>query len=324
VGYGLVVPGHRYVADVKVYDRAATDLRPLGDGTPIVELEGTDEIVSAAWRTTCGQHQDASATGATGGGAGGAAGAGGAGGAAGAAGSEPQDAGDADVPPRADAEGPVEAIEYATVHVRGCAELVATGDAAGLRISLDAALAGLACGDGPGQVSSFSASAPGVAAETAACGDAVVLEPLEPDRSAVVEVRAFETTRTTPSWSTRCFGVPRAGTTLDASCDPLSSQGTLAVDLGALFAGDAHCEGSGADAVEVISAALALPGAGPRVVTATSCAATLSFGSLERGSYVASVVSRLESGAPGPGAQCSGTVVPGEQSAMQCAKLPAP
>jgi hypothetical protein len=52
VGSSLVVPGHKYVAEIDAYDRI--DLQPLGPGSRTI-VDGSGTFVAPRWTTTCGR-----------------------------------------------------------------------------------------------------------------------------------------------------------------------------------------------------------------------------------------------------------------------------
>ncbi|MBN1606322.1 MAG: hypothetical protein JW940_06795 [Polyangiaceae bacterium] len=53
VGFGRVVDGHRYVADIEGYEQAR--LEPAAPGSPVMLDTKTQELVAPRWRTRCGQ-----------------------------------------------------------------------------------------------------------------------------------------------------------------------------------------------------------------------------------------------------------------------------
>jgi hypothetical protein len=53
VGFGRVVTGHRYVADIEGYEQ--TRLEPAAPGSPLMLDAKTRELVAPRWRTRCGQ-----------------------------------------------------------------------------------------------------------------------------------------------------------------------------------------------------------------------------------------------------------------------------
>lgn len=53
VGFGRVVTGHRYIADVEGYEQ--TDLEPAAPGSPLMLDRDTGELVTPRWHTRCGQ-----------------------------------------------------------------------------------------------------------------------------------------------------------------------------------------------------------------------------------------------------------------------------
>ena len=57
--FSFVIPGHRYDAEVEVYDR--DDLRALGAGSRQV-VDGSGNYVAPRWTTTCGRKQGGSAS----------------------------------------------------------------------------------------------------------------------------------------------------------------------------------------------------------------------------------------------------------------------
>jgi hypothetical protein len=53
VGFGRVVIGHRYVADIEGYEQSG--LQPAAPGSPAMLDAKTHELVAPRWRTRCGQ-----------------------------------------------------------------------------------------------------------------------------------------------------------------------------------------------------------------------------------------------------------------------------
>jgi hypothetical protein len=60
-GFGFVIPGHRYDAEIDAYDQS--DLHALGAGTRTLVSDATGEYVAPRWTTSCGRQPDLSAAG---------------------------------------------------------------------------------------------------------------------------------------------------------------------------------------------------------------------------------------------------------------------
>ena len=236
------VPGRRYVARVDGYDR--TDIRPLGapditnSGNPVMVDSATGEYVAPRWTSSCsgaplprGEPAPEASTPDTGG-----------------PDSEAPDGGepDSDVPdapaetaaqmscetpdPITRRDVAVTSVRYLTRRVASCTPLcdsVGPG-VTGLSVRIDRALGTLECGMGPGQVASFrvepEAEGGAASSQSAACGQVVIFT--EPREFTLFKVTAFESGNPAPTWETRCWGKPVAGTVLPVSCDPLVATGT--------------------------------------------------------------------------------------------------
>ncbi len=220
VTFDFVVPGHSYIASVSAFDR--DDLSAQAPGVArAVDDDGT--VVPPRWTTTCFGTPAALAAQTEGNGSLGAGGAGGAGlGGVGNAGAGGETSGAGEV------ELGAVAVEDTTIFVRGCAELVDAGPETptGVTVSLEDALVGLSCGNGSGQVATFTATVqvPGSAplSETTSCGDTLSFEGLPAGANVSVAVRAFAAGASSPGWTTACAGRTRPGASVPVSCDPLT------------------------------------------------------------------------------------------------------
>lgn len=207
-----VTPGHRYIAHIQAFDRS--DLSAQRPGTSIV-VDPQGKSVSPRWTTTCwgDEGEDHGAGGANG----------------------------------ANVLG-VEAQLNTDVYVRACDPLLDTGEPGetGVRLSLENSLVGLSCGDKAGQVERFeirsnaSPTEPEVAQggaggfggdggteppptepAGAACTESITLVGLEPGRSVLYTLDAFESGKTEPSYTTTCRAFTAQGVIIPASCGPL-------------------------------------------------------------------------------------------------------
>ena len=317
VTFGFVVPGHEYVAEVQGFDR--TDISPFGgagSGSPTM-LDRDGQIVTPRWTTECGR--------ATGSG-------------------DAQDAGDAldagdtgDGGDVGDGGGAAEAgatdplikparsVEFLTVPVRGCHDLVDHGSLGptSILVDLSGALGTLSCGAEAGQVATFSARLFGSAAATeVACGESVPFEGLTAGVTYDFEVLAFENGSTTPSWSTRCFQTALAGVERKASCDLLSDRGSLTIDIEALLAQVG--EVCGANGYPRARAVVSPTTPGPAIIEGpVACDTPIVLADLSAGSYEVVVTTVRADGSAGPSASCETTVLPGAAATANCVVAPA-
>lgn len=221
--FSFVRPGRRYIAQVHAYD--SPDLAIQAPGVPLV-VDRDGQVVEPRWQTTCyGEDGVDYAVGGAGG---------------------------------AGSDWGVEALLYTQLYVRGCGQLVDSGELGptGLSFSLESTLVGLSCGAGPGQVERFwispspleptpppsgvggadnaggagglGGSAGGDGGPTpepvgteVSCGEDTEIVGLPGGVSLRFYVYAYEAGATTPSWSTSCRGFTTPGVIVPARCDPL-------------------------------------------------------------------------------------------------------
>jgi hypothetical protein len=325
VAFAFVASGHRYIAEIQGYERDALDLRPLAPGSATM-LDAGGNVVEPRWKTTCGKVEavrnavaDAGLDGAVDASVADAE-----------AGSEP--AADAGIGASNAVSGSAlvrmqstTAVSRTTRYVRACEPLESgqsLGDT-GIAVELQSALGGLACGDTPGAISRFRAvlTATGASRE-AACTEPVVFSGLTPGIFYELFVEAFEKDMTTPRWGTRCWRETQPGVTLEATCNPLSAFGALAIDVGALLARlGVPCTTS---ALSQVAATLeADSDAGdPRtlVVRPPDCTAPLVFDQVPAGPQLVNVTVTLSSDASAPVAtqSCTATVAAGRTTLASC------
>ncbi len=216
VTFSFVVPGHRYAARVRGYDR--TNLRKQSSGSPLA-VDANGVVVAPRWTTECGIQASLSGNA----GAGGVSGAleGDASSMAGQGGSDDQPA------PGFSVKGITSASRF-TVYADYCLPLVDHGPTTATRISigLEAALGKLSCGDGTGEVSEFSAELIGVSAPPVRtpCGETATFDEVEPHQTYRLNVLAYEKGAAAPHWQTACRVTALPGAVTPASCDPLRTR----------------------------------------------------------------------------------------------------
>ena len=145
----------------------------------------------------------------------------------------------------------------------------------------------------------------------------MVFEALQADRTYSFLVSAFEARSTTPRWGTTCYQVAASGVTVPARCDPLTSQGSLEIDVAALLtmAGNGcspdnvtSVVGSLATAEEVLTAEQIFP----------DCPSPMRFDGLPGGFHEVTVHMRLADGTDGASAQCGAEVLPAAVTLADC------
>lgn len=181
--FALVIPGHRYDAEVDAYDR--TDLSAVGAGSRLLVDDDAGEYVAPRWTTQCGRKLDGSP-------------------AEGPVtaqlyltrfvrGCEPLATTSPDTP------------TGIRVSLEDALGSLACGDEANQVSTFSVARDGAA--DPP---------------STAACGGSVDFTDLEPGASYTFSVLAFESAALTPRWGTTCYRTAAKGALLTAACDPLA------------------------------------------------------------------------------------------------------
>jgi len=341
VAFNFVASGHRYIAEIRGYERAFDDLTPLATGSAIMR-DHDGNVVEPRWTTSCGRVQNlrnavadagtdsASEAGASEAGASEAGANGGV-----EAGTEP--APDAGLGAHHALSGAAvvkmqstTAVSRSLRYVRACEPLVDHGSLGdtGIAVRLQSALGALACGDGAGEVSRFRAvlTATGASAE-APCAESVVFAGLGPGIFHELFVDAFEKDQTAARWGTRCWRETQPGVTLEAICDPLSELGAVAVDVARLLAElRVPCTTSELSQVAATLApdpARPLDPARTLLIRPPDCTAPLLFDGVSPGPQTVNVTVTLASDASAPlAAQCSALVAAGRTTFASCSQIP--
>jgi hypothetical protein len=129
-----------------------------------------------------------------------------------------------------------------------------------------------------------------------------------------LEVLGYEDGQTSPGWGTLCNATPLRGVTVNATCQPLESEGALDIDLPAVLGSlDLDCE---EDLQEVVADP---DGDAPaQRVTPPGCNNTLRLSDLPPGKTTVTVTTTTVDGSAGPTLTCGGTVLPGLSALAEC------
>jgi hypothetical protein len=280
VAFGFVTPGHEYVADIQVYDRA--DIEPAAPGGSVmVDQSPAHLYVAPRWTTSCGRPADQDRT------------------------------GQGHTICASQTLSPV----LGCVPLTSSASPADTAVA----IRPGTALGDLACGDAPGQIARFVVvpETAGLAEQTATSCDAELSYPgLEPGQDYTFDLFAYEAAGTAPRWGSTCLANTSAGVTVIASCDALTDRGALQVDLEAwLASAQAVCS---ADGVTEITVSVFTPdGVVVETSGVPDCASTLTFDALVPGAYPIEVSATTAAGAA-LGGHCDAVVTPGTTTVASC------
>jgi hypothetical protein len=289
VGFGFIVPGRQYRAQIDGYDTSVLSPRAPGSDEMVDvvpesprDLDEARRQIAAAnvvkpkWQTTC------SATTAV----------------------------------------------YLTVVQAVCAPFDAKEDGTTeLRLSVPQLLGELECGSEAGQIESFSVSVrlvgedePRVLEVACDAGSEIVLTDLPGKAAVQAFVSAFSAGSTEPLAGAECEGVTFQSSSVTGSCGELSQLGTLRVDLGqALQAAGLSCDASSVGDVQVL-----VPGeAKARSFPPPDCLRPFDFGFA--GGAAAVTVTALDGNESELASlTCGGEVVPGSLVRADCTPNPAP
>lgn len=312
VGFSRVIPGHRYYAEIRGYDRAnLVQLLPSVD----VLFDGeTGERVAPRWSTQCTRSlRPGNAPPSAEGGSGGTAGTAGMGGTGGFA---------------DEYQWGVEARPTTTRTIHGCNPLLDAqpSDLRNVSVSLTEALGSISCGATDDTVERFEVQTPSGETLEAACGEAVTLEDVS--GTLVLPVLAYAAGADEPSYGTTCTATALNGTTVNASCLPLTDQGGLRVTPSEAL----HELGLTCDEVASLTLSRLEPNPDDpevdvatdvRRLSAAECERSVSFSGLFRGTTARIAVEALllDGSVPGP-ALCSARVVPSQTVLADCAPSP--
>lgn len=284
VSFAYIVPGHGYVASIDAYDRE--DLVPLGgasSGSPIMLDRVTKERVFPTWTTECGK-------------------------------GDPTE-GDAGAQKEL---SPTFAKSFRDVRVHGCKPLERKEPAKEARISIELPRGELSCGGAEGQIERYAVipNDASLAPLETSCEQSLTFD-VPPGRLDGFVLSAFEAGKTEPRWTARCEATSVAGTTLPASCTPLSSRGTIRVTMDELL--KAHGHSCSPDDIESYDLLLR----DQVIASAVSCNDDAIAGPLDPGSYELSVVGLGREGGkftPKLTAHCPAIeVAVGRQASTNCA-----
>jgi hypothetical protein len=264
VSFSWVVPGNKYVAEIDGYEQSnLVSYGGMSSGSRHVVDPATGQDVKPRWQTVCGKETEA-------------------------------------------AEGePTMAFLQSNVVVRDCAPLVDLQPGTtktGLTLDLSSTLGSLSCGENPGQVASFTVwkdaqSFPG------ACGEVLSFAPVEAGKNYRFRVEAFEAGSSVARWAAWCEVRAQAGVVLPATCDPLSSQGALRVDIASILTAANHaCSDQDIVSYRAVVVGSAL------TTGDKSCSSPAVFSGLEPSTYQVLVDAFDASGQERVNAFCEGTV----------------
>jgi len=212
VGFGFVVAGHEYAADIQVYDRS--DLVAAAPGGAIM-LDPAGSHVAPRWTTSCGRDPLLTGEGPT------------------ICASNVMATVTGCIP-LINSAAPTETV--VAIRPKDALGNLSCGDSAGQIGSF----AVVPEAPGLGQQTANSCDA-----ELSYAG-------VEPGQSYTFDLFAYEPAATAPRWGTTCLAYPSLGVTVIANCDALTERGALVVDLGAwLESAQLVCSSSGVTEVTV-------------------------------------------------------------------------
>jgi hypothetical protein len=192
-------------------------------------------------------------------------------------------------------------------------------------VSIDDALAGLACGSHAGAVERFEVTVPSGATEGVLCGETITLRGLEVSGATVtLPLRAFEAGQTEPTWGSTCLAEVIAGVTTTATCLPLVSEGVLEVHpVDALSALGLECSASSFEELDIETIETD-PDVKPdtKAIRPEDCARPVQFGNRASGEGSARASALFPDGSRSGEALCTGTIIPGEITRASCTASP--
>ena len=202
VSFSWVIPGHKYVADVDGYEHGnLVSYGGFSSGSRHVIDPATGAEVKPRWQTSCGKESNEHE------------------------------------------QAPTTSYLQTNMVVGACSRLeeleIGTTET-GVAIDLSSARGNLSCGDGPGQVARYRVTPqdPSIGIAEANCDEVLTFAPLTASRAYTFLVEAFEahgSDVSSPSWATSCEVRTLDGVVMPASCDLLSNQGALRIDIGAIL-----------------------------------------------------------------------------------------
>ena len=298
VSFSWVVPGHKYIADIDGYEQdGLVSFGGYSSGSRHVVDQAGEEVVPR-WKTSCGKsfrggEHDAGAD----------------------ADSAESPGGDVDDDV---VLNPTTSYRQSNVIVAGCAplsEMVSGDTETGLVVDLSTVRGALSCGTEPGQVASYRVvpAEPSLVAVDAACDESLIFSPVESGKVYRFFVEAYESGSVGPRWATTCERRPASGVVLPASCDLLSSQGALRVNIGDVLS-QVSLECANDDIASYRASVVGTSSATPDL----SCAEPAMFHRLKPASYQVLVDAFDAAGRERMNAFCVGSVRVGVVSDVDC------
>jgi hypothetical protein len=277
-GFGFVVPGHQYAADIQVYDRQVWSAAP-GSSQMLDAPSPNGAFVAPRWTTNCGRDPLTTGFG-----------------------------------PSICVQNFMVTMR-GCIPLVNSAPSAQTIVALRPKTALGDLDCGTSAGQIGSFV--VVPEDPNLEQKTAASCDAeFTYSGLLPGKRHGFDLFAYEPGGAAPRWGTTCTADPIAGATVVATCDPLSDHGTLVVDLGAWLA-SAH-QACSADGVTEITVSVFTPnGVIAESATLPDCALPLTFPALVPGSYPIQVSASTAAG-PGPAGRCDAVVMPGTITVATC------
>lgn len=116
-------------------------------------------------------------------------------------------------------------------------------------------------------------------------------------------------------WGTSCFATAKDGIVVDATCDPLRSDGAMEIVIAGLLGADTCSDAN------VVTFDVSYAGPPKEAVTGVACGKSVRFSPLEPGQHAAAVVGYRKGGDVALEATCSALVAPGSVSVATCTLL---
>jgi hypothetical protein len=128
-------------------------------------------------------------------------------------------------------------------------------------------------------------------------------------------VEAVATAGGPVAWGTSCFAKAQEGLLVDATCDPLQSDGAMEIVIDGLLGADTCSDAN------VVTYDVAYSGPPMEAVTGVACRKSVRFSPLEPGKRAAAVVGYRKGGDVALEATCSAIIEPGFVSIATCLLL---
>ncbi|MBI5535018.1 MAG: hypothetical protein HY898_19980 [Deltaproteobacteria bacterium] len=310
VSFYYVMPGHSYVAEIDGYDRS--DIVPYGSaaaGSPTGSRHMVDpktgQDVAPRWTSHC-----PASLGEDGGVDAGAA--------------DADDAGDAadasdDVDSRIQPSVPGASVSMTNldIEMQDCSPLreVLPPLESAVTVDLASVRHELQCGTAGGEIDHFVVTPVGSVhgPKEAQCDGQVSFTPVTAGLTYRFSVDAFEKGAGAPRWATQCTAVAREGLTVPATCDSLTTEGALRIDIATLL----KSAGRACGAADIVTYRAVLAGS-MNPIEPRSCTVDTSFSPLSAGTWQAVVEALDASEKVQLTAWCEGAVSPAKTTTASC------